>query len=211
MVSGAFGLPGSGKSLWLADLALTALKEKPLKVGGYSLQSIYGQTYDRIYTNFPMDGCYQLDFDTLGKCCYVNCLFLCDEIMMYADSRDFKTFSKELKLFFSQHRKMRCDFIWTSQMYDDCDKKIRGITEKFYYIRRSFFPNVSEVLPIESFFDIKDGQIRSGQEFGRRLNRSYFYRPRLYKNIDSYRIIGSILPTAPAPAEPWLPSDLTAH
>lgn len=203
MVNGGFGLPGSGKSLWLADLALKALKGKPLKVGGYSLQSCYGQHYDRVYTNFPMDGCYQLDFDTLGKCRYENALFLCDEIMMYADSRDFKSFSKELKLFFSQHRKMHCDFVWTSQMYDDCDKKIRGITDKFYYIRPSFLPRITEVLPIESFFDIKDGQIRSGQEFGRRINRSYFYRPRLYKHIDSYQIIGSLVPTAPPPDDKW--------
>lgn len=203
MVSGGFGLPGSGKSLWLARQATRALKGKPLKVGNYSLQSEYGQKYERIYTNFEFDGAYQLEWDTLGKCYYENCLFLCDEIMMYADSRDYKTFSKELKLFFSQHRKFHCDFIWTSQMYDDCDKKIRGITDKFFYIRHSFIPYFSEVLPIESFFDIKDGQIRSGQQFGRRINRDLYYRPKLYKLVNSYQVIGNNVPTDPAPAVPW--------
>lgn len=203
MVSGGFGLPGSGKSLWLARQAQRALQGKPLKVGNYSLQSEYGQKYDRIYTNFEFDGAYQLEWDTLGICFYENCLFLCDEIMMYADSRDYKSFSKELKLFFSQHRKFHCDFIWTSQMYDDCDKKIRGITDKFFYIRHSFMPNFSEVLPIESFFDIKDGQIRSGQQFGRRINRDMYYRPKLYKLVNSYQVIGNNVPTEPAPAVPW--------
>lgn len=203
MVSGGFGLPGSGKSLWLARQATRALQGKPLKVGNYSLQSEYRQKYDKVYTNFEFKGAYQLDFDTLGKCYYENCLFLCDEIMMYADSRDYKSFSKELKLFFSQHRKFHCDFIWTSQMYDDCDKKIRGITDKFFYIRHSFIPNFSEVLPIESFFDIKDGQIRSGQQFGRRINRDLYYRPSLYKLINSYQVIGNNVPTDLAPAEPW--------
>lgn len=53
MVNGGFGLPGSGKSLWLADLALKALKGKPLKVGGYSLQSCYGQQYNRVDNSHP--------------------------------------------------------------------------------------------------------------------------------------------------------------
>lgn len=202
MVSGGFGLPGSGKSLWLARQAKRALAGKPLKVGSYSLQSIYGMQYDRIYTNFEFDGAYKLHFETLGRCAYENSLFLCDEIMMYADSRDFKSFTLELKQFFSQHRKLKCDFIWTSQMYDDCDKKIRGITAKFYYIRPSWLPGFSEVLPIESFFDIKDGQIRSGQQFARRINRDFFRRKPLYDLVDSYQLIGN-KPTAPPPDDMW--------
>lgn len=202
MVSGGFGLPGSGKSLWLARQAKRALEGKPLKVGSYSLQSEYGQKYDRIYTNFEFKGAYKLHFDTLGKCNYQNCLFLCDEIMMYADSRDFKSFTLELKQFFSQHRKGHNDFIWTSQMYDDCDKKIRGITDKFYYIRHSWLPGFSEVLPIESFFDIKDGQIRSGQQFARRINRDLYRRKPLFDLVDSYQIIGNA-PTAPPPSDLW--------
>lgn len=202
MVSGGFGLPGSGKSLWLARQAKRALAGKPLKVGSYSLQSIYGMQYERIYTNFEFDGAYKLHFETLGRCAYENSLFLCDEIMMYADSRDFKSFTLELKQFFSQHRKLKCDFIWTSQMYDDCDKKIRGITDKFYYIRPSWLPGFSEVLPIESFFDIKDGQIRSGQQFARRINRDMFRRKPLYDLVDSYQLIGN-KPTAPPPDDMW--------
>lgn len=123
MVSGGFGLPGSGKSLWLARQADRALKGKRLHVGTYDLQSIPGMQYDRIYTNFSFPGAFVLQFETLGLCAYENCLILIDEIMMYADSRDFKSFTPELKHFFSQHRKMHCDVIWVSQMYDDCDKK----------------------------------------------------------------------------------------
>lgn len=202
MVSGGFGLPGSGKSLWLARQADRALKGKRLHVGTYDLQSVPGMQYDRIYTNFSFPGAFVLQFETLGLCAYENCLFLIDEIMMYADSRDFKSFTPELKHFFSQHRKMHCDVIWVSQMYDDCDKKIRGITQNFYYLRPSILPGFTDVLPIESFFDIKEGRIQSGQQFSRRLNRDVFRRKPLFKLVDSYESIG-MRPTAPPPDKMW--------
>ena len=118
LISMGFGLPGSGKSLWLAYLADRAMQGKRLKVGFYDIQSIPGFNYDRIYTNFSFPGAYIFDWESLGHCDYRNCLFLVDEIMMYADSRDFKTYDKEHKWFFSQARKVKCDVVITSQMYD---------------------------------------------------------------------------------------------
>ena len=107
-----WNLPGSKvRSLCkVARQADRALKGKRLHVGTYDLQSIPGMQYDRIYTNFSFPGAFVLQFETLGLCAYENCsLILIDEIMMYADSRDFKSFTPELKHFFSQHRKMHCD------------------------------------------------------------------------------------------------------
>ena len=57
MVQGVFGLPGSGKSTYLAKLAKKAFKK-----------------YDRVYSNFYIDGCYKLDFDSLGLVDYSDCL-----------------------------------------------------------------------------------------------------------------------------------------
>lgn len=202
MVSMGFGLPGSGKSLWLAYLADRAFQCKRLTVGNYDLQSIPRMEYERIYTNFSFPGAYIFDWDSLGHCDYHDSLFLVDEVMMYADSRDFKTFDKEHKWFFSQHRKLKCDVVITSQMYDDVDKKIRGIVENFYYIQDCFLPGFSMVRPIESFFDIKDGQIRSGQQFSRLINCSFFRRKRLFPKVNSYELIG-MRPTDPPPDERW--------
>ena len=202
MISGGFGVPGSGKSLWLGYLAKRALAGKPLNAGRYSLQSKPGMKYDRVYTNFAFPGAYILDFDTLGHCDYHDCCMLIDEIMMYADSRDFKTFSKELKWFFSQHRKQNIDIVWISQQYDDVDKKIRGLTQNYYYIRQSFIPGFSEILPIEAFFDIPSTRIESGQQFSRIIDRGFFFRPSLYKLINSYECIGH-WPSDPAPSDMW--------
>lgn len=202
MISAVFGLPGSGKSLLLGRTAKQALEGKPLHFGRYSLQSIPGMKYERVYTNFSFPGAYVLDFDTLGHYNYHDCLMLVDEIMMYADSRDFKNFSKELKWFMSQHRKQRIDLVWASQQWDDPDKKIRGLTQNFYLVRPWFIPGFSEILPIEAYFDIPGTHVVSGQQFSRIIDRGIFFRPTMYKYINSYECLGH-WPDAPAPDDMW--------
>ena len=72
MIQGVFGLPRSGKSTYLARLAKKGFKK-----------------YERVYSNFYIKGCYQLDFDTLGKVEYKNCLILIDEISLFCDCRSY--------------------------------------------------------------------------------------------------------------------------
>lgn len=49
MISGIFGLPGSGKSVYLAKCAKYALDGRPVRVGGHTLH--HGD-YDNVFTNF---------------------------------------------------------------------------------------------------------------------------------------------------------------
>ena len=187
MISGVFGLPGSGKSMFLCHAAYNALKHKPFVVGGNVLHT---GDYDMIQTNFPMSGCYQLDFETLGRIGYTRTLFLIDEMMMYCDSRNFRTFSDDLKFFFSQHRKAECDIVWTSQSYDDTDKKVRGLTDKYFYCRRSSLAWFSFVSPINTYLRVEEGQIKSGYELAPVLATKILYLPKWWKLVDSYQIIG---------------------
>lgn len=189
MISGIFGLPGSGKSMLLAKAAWLALHGRPLIIGNNVL---HDGKYSHIVTNFPLDGCAKLEFNKLGLVGYYDTLFLIDEIMMYADSRNFKSFTDELKYFFSQHRKYKCTIIWASQNYDDCDKKIRGVTDKYFYVRRSgwFGGRVSVVSPIDSYLRVQDGKIQSGYELAPPLMRSLLWLPRWWNVIDSYQTIG---------------------
>ena len=81
MVTGVFGLPGAGKSTFLAWCAFRASRGKSLRIGlgvagGVDLQS--QRRYERIYSNFPLLGCYPLDWDSLGVMDYSNCLILID-------------------------------------------------------------------------------------------------------------------------------------
>ena len=131
MISAIFGLPGSGKSLCLSYIAWRAVNCKSINFHGFHLSTA---KYARVYTNFPFEGAYKLDFESLGKAEYSNCLMLIDEIQLFADSRNFKTFGDNLKYFFSMHRHDKIDIVYASQSFDNVDKRIRSLTDRLYYI-----------------------------------------------------------------------------
>lgn len=188
MISGIFGLPGAGKSVFLCKCARTAQRHRPLLVGGNILH--YGD-YDYILSNFPCTGCHQLDPETLGKVAYRKTLFLIDEISMIADSRAFKSFSMDYQLFFTQHRKFECDIIWCSQSYDDTDKKIRNLTGKFFWLRKApiLSDYLSIVAPIDSFIRVTDGKIMSGYELSPPLLHGIVWLPRYWSMFDTHQVI----------------------
>ena len=71
MITGVFGLTGAGKSSFLSWCAMRAQKQRSIKVGlsiagGVSLQDLRSKEYTRIYSNFPILGCYPYDFNDLG-------------------------------------------------------------------------------------------------------------------------------------------------
>lgn len=186
MISGIFGLPGSGKSLFLGMIAQRAVQGKSINSHGLYLGGV--NKYKYVYTNFSCKGCYKLDYDKLGIYNYENCLILVDEIMLLSDARDYKNFSDNLKLFYSEHRKSKCDFIYASQGYKDVDLKIRSRTEQYYYIKKSFF-EFSRVRRIDFFFDIVNYDIKEGYCYAPVATDFFFWRPHYYDNINSYELI----------------------
>ena len=194
MISGIFGLPGSGKSLFLGMIADRAVQGKNINFHGLSLGTL--KSYDYVYTNFSCKGCYKLDYDKLGVYNYENCLILVDEIMLLSDARDYKSFTQNLKLFYSEHRKSRCDFIYASQGYKDVDLKIRNRTEQYYYIE-NFFLEFSRVRRIDFFFDIINYNITEGFSFAPVAFDFFFWRPKYYDNINSYELINGSLHQEP--------------
>ena len=124
MITGYFGLPGSGKSSFLAKIA-----------------KYYQKRGVRVFVNreFPIDGCYLYDWSDIGKVDMSDSVLLIDEISLFADNRDFKKFSQELKQFFILHRHYNIDVIWCTQQYDGVDRKIRELTRELYYVRTGGF------------------------------------------------------------------------
>lgn len=186
MISGIFGLPGSGKSLYLSMLADRAVNGRNLNFANQEMSMF--KSYDRVYTNFPFAGAYQLDFDLLGKVDMSKSLIICDEIMMFCDSRNYRNFGDNLKFFFSQSRKMSCDFVYASQAYNDCDLKIRNLTHSFYYIQKAFL-TYSVVKPIKAYFRVDHGQISQGFEYTSPLGFYYFDRKKYYNLVDTNALI----------------------
>lgn len=104
MIIGIWGLPGSGKTT-----TLTAISQKAL--AGKRFLPELRNDYEYVFTNFYSEGCYKLDFDDLKNCAIENSLMIIDEISLYADSRNFKTFDAGL-MYFS-----KCIVITVSTLY----------------------------------------------------------------------------------------------
>uniref|UniRef100_A0AAU8AZ43 ZOT protein n=1 Tax=Dulem virus 71 TaxID=3145782 RepID=A0AAU8AZ43_9VIRU len=132
MIKCYFGVPGCGKSTNLTKVAIKELRR---------LRKIY----DHIYTiNFQCDGCIHIEYDDLKKYKFYNSLILIDEITLNADSRSFKTFTKEELEFFVLHRHFGVDIIYSTQNFENVDKKIRDLTSELWYMSKSVVPFFKE-------------------------------------------------------------------
>lgn len=187
-ISAVFGLPGSGKSVFLTKCVIDALNHKPTIVGGHVLQD---GNYSQILTNFEVKGCNILEWDKLGNTDIRDSLIVCDEIMIYADSRKFKSFTDDLTFFFSQHRKFGITFLWASQTYRDCDLRIRNLTERFFFCEPApiFSKKFSIISPIVAGMVVKNGDISEGYELAPPAQRKIIYLPRYWSYFDSYQTI----------------------
>ena len=189
MVSGVFGLPGAGKSSFLAWCAYRAQRGKSLKIGfrpagGVSLQDTRSKDYDRVYSNFPLLGCYPVQWDLLGTVDYNHCLILIDEIMMLCDSRAWKQYPENIKYFFSHHRHYHTDVIWCSQAYKDTDLRIRNLCTQFLYMRSA--GAFTRIVPVHHFQDIRNGVIDDWYEPAAFFGSKYLLRSPLYHMFDSH-------------------------
>lgn len=202
MISLIMGLTGSGKSLLASYIAHRASIGKSVNFRGFYISALkdYGmKKYDYVFTNFPSQGCYSLDFDTLGYCAYERCLMVIDEVQLFADSRNFKSFGDNLKFFFSMARHDKIDIVMCSQSHSAVDARIRSLLHKIYYV--DSIGKIIRVREIIHYFDVH-GKIDEGYEYARGLNTKYFYAPRLYKYNDTY---AKIKPVELKPVEyvPW--------
>lgn len=184
MVTGYFGLPGSGKTTFLTMLAQ---KELQLIKKGHS-------KYDRVFTNFYCQGCYELRWQDLGSKLFEHSLILIDEITLFADSRDFKSFPFQIKQFFILHRHYHCDIIYFTQHYNNVDKKIRDLTFDLYFVR-PFLKFFSKATRIFRTLDIQEQthEIVNGYRFSNFFDLlfsgsvvRFCFRPRWYKYFDSF-------------------------
>lgn len=178
MIQAVFGLPGNGKSTLLTKCAQMSLRGKTFM--GVKPKKI-------VFTNFECEGCYRLDFEKLGLYNFSDCLILIDEIMLFADTRNFKTFPEHLKRFFAKHRHSNIDIIWCSQYWDDCDKKIRVLTQRFFLIEKGkFLKQFSFVKPIVRHMGVSDKRMIDFYQLAAPIEWRFVYRPHYYNMFDSF-------------------------
>lgn len=184
MISGVFGLCGSGKTSFLAYCAESALKGKGVSIGLFGCFPLSAKR-KRVFSNFELEGCYKLDFHDLGRKDIRDALILLDEASLDADSRDFKSFSMETKYFMSHHRHFHTDIIWSSQGYDTTDKRIRTLTDTFFYVER-LTGSFSRVVPISAFCGVQRGAIVTEYQDTPFYHHKLLYLPKYYKKFDSF-------------------------
>lgn len=183
MITCFFGLPGAGKSTLLAKIAQNELKR--IRKGK--------SKYKRVLSNYYLKGCQQLNFADLGKYDMSDSLILIDEISLYADSRDYKQFSFQLKQFFILHRHYNIDIVYATQQYDGVDRKIRELTQQLYYMKRAGPLTYATIIYRTITID-EQSEIKYGYRFpslGKILSDIrhtiiFCWRPRYYKYFDSF-------------------------
>lgn len=187
-VSLYFGLPGCGKTTMLSALALRGVRSKRyLHVYSNIHLNIYGVTY--------------IDNECIGKYELRDCLLLIDEATLFADSRDFKQFSKSRMEYFLEHRHRNADIILFTQQWDGVDRKIRVITDRVYYVFKPLFLGrwLTKCWRIPYGILFPDPK-RSGDKLGEiiqgyrkpniivRLFAVRLWRPKYYKYFDSWEL-----------------------
>lgn len=196
MVSCFVGLPGSGKSTLLSYLSFLAINGEKINRRNLHISTV--DHYDHVFTNFPTNGAYKLDFEQLGVSSYNDSMIFCDEIQLFADSRNFRQFSDNLSLWFTLHRHFRCDFCYCTQDFSFVDKRIRSITDRIYTIEMLPF----RIIRVREWLTCLDSSLGQKMLPASGLNCSYFYSPRLYKYNDTYAVPKDVI-FQPTPLVPW--------
>lgn len=184
-----FGLPGCGKTTWLTKLALDAVRKGK-----------YKHVYTNVHLNIP--GVVIIDNECIGQYELEDCLLLIDEATLFADSRDFKNFSKGRLEYFLEHRHRNADIVLFTQQWDGVDRKIRVITDRVYYVYKGFFTGFwfsscwrvpyGILFPDPKKTGEKLGEIVQGYSkpgFFVRLFAKRIYRPKYYKYFDSWELV----------------------
>lgn len=210
MITCYFACPGSGKTCTLACIALKELKR--IKKGK--------SKYNRIYTNFNMNGTYKIQVKDLGKYLYTNSLILLDEVTLELDSRDWKIMSQGIKEYITLHRHTKSDIVYCCQDWSRAEKTLRNCTEALYFLKRSHLPILKYFVKAKCIYrklSINEyiGDLIYGYRFSDiidriidRCDKVYFIK-KAFKHINSY----DLLQLAERPLPPlnlWSPAQSDA-
>lgn len=136
------GLPGSGKSLKLADTAISIFERN---------RKWYKKTgiLRKVYLNLKMSETVEKEYEGLFE--YWTDLrqltplrdvdILIDEVATYFDARLWETLSLEMRRFLAQHRKFGIEIYGTTQDFAQVDKSFRRLTSNLLYLTKLFGSN----------------------------------------------------------------------
>ena len=204
MISLYFGLPGQGKTTILAAHALAAVRDKKKR-------------YKHVYSNIPLkiEGVTFIENSCIGKYDLSDALILIDEGTLFADSRDYKSFSADKVYYFMMHRHFNVSIEIFVQQWDALDRKIRCITDRVFYVYKSGLLSKWQtrfyripygiIIPDGKSDSQKLGEIIQGYAKPHWLIRLFaprVWRPKYYKYFDSWE--HAELPALPDRYRPYI-------
>lgn len=110
-----------------------------------------------VYCNHHVLGANKIDSRDLGACDLNECIIIIDEAQLHYDNRDFKTFSKENKYFFSNFRHHKIEVYIISQSFEDLDVKIRRQAQRIY-IMQPFIKGTILMQKVRMKFGVSEDQ-----------------------------------------------------
>lgn len=166
-----FGLPRSGKTTYLAYLANKYVKKRI-----------------RVYTNVPLyhvHGVTLIDPADIGDFRPCDGVLLLDEATLDFHSRDFKNFTKQQLEFFNLHGHYKIKIFFFAQSPDTLDKRLREITSRCLYVKKSIFQRTAKIIPIPRGLVFPDGSEKGNITLGYQnppaINRIFAKRIKLKK------------------------------
>ena len=167
-----FGLPGSGKTTLMTAHALKYSKKHNFNV----------------YCNVPLNipSVIPIENSMVGEYNLHDGVILIDEATIFADSRNFKSFSANLVKLFCLHRHFRLDIELYLQNYNRTDLTIRMLADKVFWIRKLGGITMAVEIPMSVFIPKRDVADDTGTA-GEIVNG--YYRPPFYEYLFCEKII----------------------
>ena len=167
MIEGIVGLPGSGKTYYLAKIGLTEMKKKR-----------------KVYANFKLSGAYYYK-DLTELVGLRSGVILVDEINIFYSSRFWRSLPPQIMYFWAQSRKMKLDLYWTSQHLARIDTIIREITN-WVWLCQKFSPfNLFTLFKVSLYTPESIYQAKS-RAF---LTNYFFLNKKICNSFNTYEII----------------------
>jgi GTPase SAR1 family protein len=169
----AIGLPGSGKTTFIAWYSKKYLRKKK-----------------NVFSNVYIEGTNILDHDTdLNKYLIKDGLVCVDEGGTVISNRDFRSILRRTIRWYKMHRHYNTDVLITSQDFD-IDLKIRNLTETILVVNKSILPYFINIRKIKTRIDISEDQSAIVQMYSWKSfflgGWSWVFMPTLWKMFNSH-------------------------
>lgn len=176
VIDGFYGLPGTGKTTVMSATATAALS------GRYFLNV---PPKKRVFSNVPIPGTYELTYEMIGRDDLSNSLILIDEACQWFDSRQFKTFPKEVSNFFQTIRHEHSSVCMFYQAFNDVDSRLRSLCQ-MHYILKSLPFDLTLIKPVEHVQDIFNYKPDDRYQYAPWYDWRILRRSKYYHLFDSF-------------------------